>query len=163
MNIKKRLVYEHSCKVLSVNSVFQFDGRHLPEEEIVFRDNRKVPAGPNADWGAAFRNENVITAVPLRTWVVLYTRRDSQRANDFISLMLKLCPGMGIECQAPTRFELKDDRVETYIRALREHINPRVKCSNLCILHVSLLYMGFLEQESCRGISHFLCQHIFQV
>lgn len=33
---------------------------------------------------------------------------------------------MGIECNAPIRFELRDDRVETYIRALREHINPNV-------------------------------------
>ena len=99
----------------------------MPQEEIVFSNNRKVASGPNADWSNAFRNENVITAVPLKNWVVLYTRRDQSRANDFVSIMLKVCPSIGIECQAPVRFELNDDRVETYIRALREHINPKVQ------------------------------------
>ena len=96
----------------------------------MFNNNRKVASGPNADWSNAFRNENVITAVPLKNWVVLYTRRDQSRANDFVSIMLKVCPSIGIECQAPVRFELNDDRVETYIRALREHINPKVLISN---------------------------------
>lgn len=106
----------------------------MPQEDIIFRDGRKVPSGPNADWGSAFRNENVITAIPLRNWVVLYTKRDQGRAHDFIDLMLKICPTLGIECSAPIRFELNDDRVETYIRGLRENINPKVlvKLNFLC-------------------------------
>lgn len=102
----------------------------MQEEEIVFGSG-KIPAGPNADWGRATGQEQVITAVPLKTWVVLYTRRDQGKAQDYIRWMEKLCPQMGIDCRPPTRFELKDDRVETYIRALREHINPSV--SSTCV------------------------------
>lgn len=107
-------------------NTLQFDGRLLPEEEVIFSTG-KVSAGPNADWGQATGRQQVITAVPLRTWVVLYTRRDQSKANDFITWMLKLCPQMGIDCSPPIRFELRDDRVETYIRALREQINPKIQ------------------------------------
>lgn len=104
----------------------QFPGRVLPQEDIVF-GSRTVQAGENADWGGATSRERVITAVPLRNWVVLYTKRDQSKANDYITWMMKLCPQMGIDCSPPTRFELRDDRVETYVRALREHINPKIQ------------------------------------
>lgn len=94
-------------------------------EKIVF-GSRTIQGNPQADWGRDATREKVITAVPLRTWVVLYTNRDRARANDYIGTMLKVCPQMGIDAQPPTRFELRDDRTETFIRALREHINPRV-------------------------------------
>ena len=94
-------------------------------EKIVF-GNKTVPGNPQADWGRDATRERVITAVPLRCWVVLYTKRDQARANDYIGTMLKVCPQMGIDAQPPTRFELRDDRTETFIRALRENINPRV-------------------------------------
>ena len=94
-------------------------------EKIVF-GSRTINGNPQADWGRDATRENVITAVPLRCWVVLYTKRDQTRANDYIGNMLKCCPQMGIDAQPPTRFELRDDRTETFIRALRENINPRV-------------------------------------
>ena len=94
-------------------------------EKIVF-GNKTVNGNPQADWGRDATREHVITAVPLRCWVVLYTKRDQARANDYIGTMLKVCPQMGIDAQPPTRFELRDDRTETFIRALRENINPRV-------------------------------------
>ncbi|XP_052772354.1 piwi-like protein 1 [Mya arenaria] len=108
------------------NDILEFDGRQLPQEDIVFY-NKIVKSGPTADWGRAATSENVITAVALRNWVVIYTRRDQTKANDYISTTLKVAPQMGIECSQPIRFELKDDRVETYIRALREHINPTLQ------------------------------------
>lgn len=108
------------------SSTIQFDGRELPMEKIVF-GNKTIPGNPQADWGRDATREQVITAVPLRNWVVLYTKRDQQRAQDYIGHMLKVCPQMGIDAQAPTRFELRDDRTETFVRALRENINPRIQ------------------------------------
>lgn len=128
---------------------WQFDGRMLPQEDIVFRDNRKVPAGPNADWSNAFRNESMISAVPLQNWVVLYTRRDQGRAQDFISLMLKICPGIGMLCNPPTRFELRDDRLDTYTKAVKDHINPAVS------IHLIYYILGNNTRVICkvRGLS----------
>ena len=105
--------------------IFQFDGRALQPEKIVF-GNKTINGSPQADWGREATRENVISAVALRSWVVFYTKRDQTRANDYIGNMMKVCPQMGIDAQAPTRFELRDDRTETFIRALRENINPRV-------------------------------------
>ncbi|KAH3863467.1 hypothetical protein DPMN_026456, partial [Dreissena polymorpha] len=108
------------------SKILDFEGRQMRQEEIQFRSN-KVMSGHQADWSRAATNEHVITAVPLKTWVVMYTKRDHSKAIDFIDTMLKVAGTMGIDCSQPTRFELKDDRVETYIRALRENINPRLQ------------------------------------
>ncbi len=126
---------------MSLFIVVQFEGRQMRQEEIQFRSN-KVMSGHQADWSRAATNEHVITAVPLKTWVVMYTKRDHSKAIDFIDTMLKVAGTMGIDCSQPTRFELKDDRVETYIRALRENINPRV-----CTL--GYLEVGFFSCHCC--------------
>ena len=120
----------------------QFIGRQLPEEEIMFGSSR-CRAGPQADWSRDATREKVITAVPLRQWVVVYTKRDSSKAHDFVSMMQKVCPQMGIDVTAPTRFELRDDRVETYIRALRENINPNVGIGNMFIVLPNLYISDF--------------------
>ena len=112
--------------------------------------NKTIPGNPQADWGRDATREQVITAVPLRNWVVLYTKRDQQRAQDYIGHMLKVCPQMGIDAQAPTRFELRDDRTETFVRALRENINPRVSiCSSqdifCCFVNIQTQILGHIN------------------
>lgn len=83
-------------------------------------------AGPQADWGRDVTRKTVITAVDLRNWIVLYTKRDSGKVQEYINMMSKVCPQMGIQCSPPTRFELRDDRTETFVRSLRDNINPTV-------------------------------------
>jgi len=142
----------------------QFDGRKMQEEDIMFGNGAKVKSGPNADWGRAATTSNVITAVPLRNWVVMYTRRDQTKANDFIGTIMKCAPQMGIECRNPDRFELKDDRVETYIRAIREHMNPAVWPRLAKILLTELF--GDLIDLTCFEINiyeHDCLLYIFQL
>ncbi|KAJ8319428.1 hypothetical protein KUTeg_004519 [Tegillarca granosa] len=103
------------------------EGRQVPEEKVYFSNNVCVPAGPNADWNREVTRQTVLTAVDLQSWVVLYTKRDQGKANDYIQMMLKCCPQMGIRCNAPVRLELQNDRTETIIRSLRDHINPQVQ------------------------------------
>ncbi|XP_060067150.1 piwi-like protein 1 [Ylistrum balloti] len=109
-----------------MNDTLSMDGRLLPQENIIYR-NYKSLAGPNADWGRDVTKQHVITAVPLKNWVVLYTKRDGTKASNYIKQMLQCCPQMGIECHPPVRFELHDDRTETVIRTLRENINPSIQ------------------------------------
>ncbi|KAK3090400.1 hypothetical protein FSP39_011581 [Pinctada imbricata] len=103
------------------------DGRVVPTEKISFRDGQSVLAGDSADWGGAATRNKVITAVDFRRWVVLYTKRDQPRAQNFIQTMMKCCPQMGIMCDNPSRCELHDDRTETFVKALREQVNPSVQ------------------------------------
>ncbi|XP_071132212.1 piwi-like protein 1 [Mytilus edulis] len=108
------------------NDTIDIEGRQVQEEKIIFRDGH-VMAGPQADWGRDATRKTVITAVDLKNWIVLYTKRDSAAVQEYISMMLKCCPQMGIQCNNPTRYELRDDRTETYIKSLRDNINPTVQ------------------------------------
>ncbi|XP_069123522.1 piwi-like protein 1 isoform X1 [Argopecten irradians] len=109
-----------------MEDTLSMDGRQLPIEKVIY-GNYTGSAGPNADWGRDATRQHVITAVPLKNWVVLYTKRDGTKASNYIKQMLQCCPQMGIECQPPVRFELHDDRTETVIRTLRENINPSIQ------------------------------------
>ena len=41
--------------------------------------------------------EHVITAVPIHNWLLVFTKRDSGKAMDFMTTLKKVCPPMGIE------------------------------------------------------------------
>lgn len=87
-------------------------------------------AGPSADWGRDATRNNVLTAVPLKNWTVIYTKRDVSKSQDFIKMMIQCCPQMGIQIGEPQRIEIKDDRTESFIKTLRENINPTVSLSH---------------------------------
>lgn len=114
--------------------ILQLDGRNLPPEKVIFRDS-SVPAGPEADWGRKATSTPVISAVALKNWTVAYTRRDQSKAQEYIQMMSRVCPVMGIEIHPPQCLELRDDRTDTLIRSLRDHITQKVTYTILlCLL-----------------------------
>ena len=75
----------------------------------------------------------MITPVQLQTFVVLFTRRDSQAAGEFVRTLERVGGPMGIRLGQPQMCELPDDRTDTYLRALKQNINPKVQMV-ICIL-----------------------------
>ena len=67
----------------------------MPLEKIIL-GSTSFQSSPQADWGQQAVKEQVITAVPLQNWVVLFVNRDRSKANDFITMMKKVTPSMGI-------------------------------------------------------------------
>ncbi|KAM7451808.1 Piwi-like protein 2 [Porites harrisoni] len=107
-------------------TMLRTEGRQLPLEKIIL-GSTSFQSSPQADWGQQAVKEQVITAVPLQNWVVLYVNRDRSKANDFITMMKKVTPSMGIHVQDPRSIELANDRTETYLRSIREHLTPHVQ------------------------------------
>ena len=75
---------------------FQTEGRQLPLEKIVL-GNTSFQSSPQADWGQQAVKEQVITPVPLENWLVLFVNRDKSKAIEFINMMKKVTPAMGIQ------------------------------------------------------------------
>lgn len=90
------------CKICTCRShsffscLFQTEGRQLPLEKIIL-GSMSFQSSPQADWGQQAVREQVITPVPLRNWLVLYVNRDKSKALDFVTMMTKVTPAMGIE------------------------------------------------------------------
>ena len=90
------------------------DGRRLPIEKILFKD-KSVLAGSDADWGKHIVKKNVISAVPLNNWVLVFCKCDSPRAMDFISTLKKVTPMMGIKVRNTVVREGREGYVKGYI------------------------------------------------
>lgn len=108
-------------------STVELTARVVKNEDIIFGGNRKVPGSQQAEWSGALSRNLVISAIDLMSWVLLRTARDLRYGNDFIDTMQKVGPQMGIQIAQPSVVELRDDRTESYVRALRESIRPNVQ------------------------------------
>ncbi|XP_064633620.1 piwi-like protein 1 [Lineus longissimus] len=103
------------------------DGRQLPPEDIFWRGGQ-TQGTVQADWGRDLNRQKVISAVDIVNWMVLSTQRDSPKANDFIKMMKQIGPSIGINIRDPHQIHLKDDRVDTYLRSIKENLNNTVQC-----------------------------------
>jgi aubergine-like protein len=101
-------------------------GRRLPMEKVLFR-NKTILAGDDADWSRDAVKEQQIVAVPLRQWVVVVTKRDRSKAVEFVNMMKRVAPPMGIEVQDARIVEVVNDRTDTYLQAIRPQITPQLQ------------------------------------
>lgn len=104
------------------------EARQFDEQTIIFGKNRQILAGAQADFDRAATSNQVLEAIDLQTWLVVYTDRDRNAAKNFIELMLKIAGPMGISVSQPLIAVLNNDRTETYVQALRKQlINSKIQ------------------------------------
>ncbi|XP_067134684.1 piwi-like protein Ago3 isoform X2 [Centruroides vittatus] len=108
------------------DAAVNLNGTSLPFEVIYFKDNR-IETTEECDWGRNVTRSGVIVAVDLETWLIVFWKRDSNRAHDFIQMMRKISNGIGIRINDPRKIEINDDRTETYLKAVRDNVNPQVQ------------------------------------
>jgi len=102
-------------------------GRQLQPETLFFGGNRKESAGLKADWGRAATNNPVLTSVPLSKWAIFFLNKHAGEAKEFCKVMQQQGPKMGIKIANPKVVSLPNDRTETYLKAIREVIDPTVQ------------------------------------
>lgn len=100
------------------------NGIKLPEETMIFADNKRVPATRDADWTNAFRNSKLYDRKNLDNWVLIATDRDAAPANDFMKTLRTVAAGLGINVQKPNICTLTNPRDESFTHAIQEHVKP---------------------------------------
>ncbi|XP_028415241.1 piwi-like protein 1 [Dendronephthya gigantea] len=117
------------------SQLLNMDGRVLPPEAIKHKEGGKTynykPA--EAEWSREMRGMPLRSTVPLDTWMVLFTTRDSGIAHDFLQTLQRVCGPMGINVSKPMMCELRDDKTETYLRTMQEKMTDSVRMVT-CIL-----------------------------
>jgi len=48
------------------------------------------------------RGKRLITSVSLRNWLVIFFRRNTQQAQDFVQTLSRVGPPMGMQIESPT-------------------------------------------------------------
>jgi len=102
-------------------------GRVLSPEMIFFGGNRRESAGMKGDWGRAATNNPMLTPVPLKKWAIFFLNRNQDAAKEFCKMLAVQGPKMGMPIVQPKAIALPNDRTETYLKEIRQIIDPSVQ------------------------------------
>ncbi|KOC60009.1 Piwi-like protein 1 [Habropoda laboriosa] len=108
--------------------VLQFKGRVLEPENIFFGNGAKFICPPNkpVQWSSAVCRSTLLRTPSSNHFCVLYCNRDTRCAQEFIGMLKKVSKVIGMTIGEPQAIPLKDDRIETYVHALRNNIQQTV-------------------------------------
>jgi len=102
-------------------------GRVLSPEMIFFGNNRRESAGAKGDWGRATTNNPMLTPIALKKWAIFFLNRNQDAAKEFCKMLAQQGPKMGMNIVQPKVISLPNDRTETYLKEIRQVIDPSVQ------------------------------------
>ncbi|XP_068030550.1 piwi-like protein 2 isoform X1 [Anomalospiza imberbis] len=124
---------EHWGLVLDTD-IYRTQGRILPVERINLRHRSFLPA-EELGWHREVTKEVPIAVISINSWLLIYPKRLQHLAKDLLAAMRSNCGAMGMQVGQPTVQELRDDRIETYIRAIQSSLGSQDKVQLLlCII-----------------------------
>ena len=115
------------------SNILSFDARVAPPEKI-FQKNSSYSYRPgDAEWSREMKGNELINTVPLTKYLLLFSRRDSAKAQDFFNNLAKVGPPMGMPIADPIVCELADDRTDTFLRAIKDNLDKKIQMV-ICLL-----------------------------
>jgi len=104
----------------------QLSARILSPEIIIGGGSSKYTYSPdNADWNGAFRKWKQWSMVNCLKWSVVFAPRDAEATQNFVNLLIKAGPSLGMIISKPQTFELVDNKPVSYINALDKVIDMK--------------------------------------
>ncbi|OCT93257.1 piwi-like protein 4 [Xenopus laevis] len=100
-------------------------GRIIPPEKIFMRDNVCTPGSP-ADWSRDTRNEKMICVQPLQNWLMLFSYRNADMAENLLQCLMKVGSGMGFHIEEPRTVQVEDNPV-SFLRSLQKNVKPELQ------------------------------------
>ncbi|XP_061673769.1 piwi-like protein 2 isoform X2 [Syngnathoides biaculeatus] len=103
------------------SEILLIKGRSLPLETICLQTS-SFTIGADGSWSREVVRLASISSVPLKTWAIFYPRRCAEQAEEFISTFSKVGGPLGLQVARPTCVELRDDRIETYVKSIHSQL-----------------------------------------
>lgn len=126
----------------------QLNGRVLPIEKLS-QGQRSYEYEPfKADWSREMRGISLISAPPLSSWIMFYTRRNGNEAQGLLQSLNKVCGPLGIRIQRPAMVEY-DDHQESLLKALQHNIRPDVS--------MVVVILSSNRQDKYDTVKKYLC------
>ncbi len=79
------------------------------------------------------KNSELISAIPLKRWLLVFSSKNSRMADEFTQNMIKVSASVGFHIGEPIYVELNDDRKQAFVDAIEKHMGKDVQCV-VCIL-----------------------------
>ncbi|CAC5386882.1 AUB [Mytilus coruscus] len=120
------------------------DPEIIRQNDVQLRYDQSKP-----DWFKDMRSNALTTAVSLKNWVIIFSKKNRGTVVDFIEALKRVGPPMGIHVTQPVVVELPDDRNMSYITGLRQTVESTTQLA-VCVLPAS--------REDCyNAIKKFCC------
>ncbi|XP_072834982.2 piwi-like protein 2 [Pogona vitticeps] len=100
------------------NDICKAEGRVLPMERINVKKSSFVTTD-DLNWTKEVSREACISSVPLHFWALFYPKRTMEQARELVNMLQKVSGPLGIPINPPAWSELKDDRIDTYVKAIK--------------------------------------------
>ncbi|NXH55077.1 PIWL2 protein, partial [Rhabdornis inornatus] len=114
--------------------IYRTQGHILPVERINLRHRSFLPA-EDLSWHREVTKEVPIAVISINSWLLIYPKRLQHLAKDLVAAMKSSCGAMGMQVGHPTVQELRDDRIETYVRTIQSSLGSQDKVQLLlCII-----------------------------
>ena len=81
--------------------LLQMKGRCFPAENIHQKDSKFIYKISDADWTKESRGKMLLSPVSISKWLLVFSQRDSNIAQDFKQTLQKVCGPMGMMVAEP--------------------------------------------------------------
>ncbi|KAK0153788.1 Piwi-like protein 1 [Merluccius polli] len=106
--------------------LLELNGRVLPAERMIQGSRSYDYNQWTADWSKEMRGLPLISAPPLENWLMFYTRRNANDAQNLLQTLNKVSGPLGIRMQKPNMVEYEDYQ-ESLLRGLQQNVGPQTK------------------------------------
>ncbi|XP_039099724.1 piwi-like protein 2 isoform X2 [Hyaena hyaena] len=114
--------------------VHKIEGRVLPMERINLR-NTSFITSQELNWIKEVTRDLSILTVPMHFWALFYPKRAMDQARELVNMLEKIAGPIGMCMSPPAWVELKDDRIETYVRTIQSMLGVEGKIQMVvCII-----------------------------
>ncbi|MBZ3880328.1 Piwi-like protein 2 [Sciurus carolinensis] len=84
-------------------------------------------------WGLCLQKD--VHKIPMHFWALFYPKRAIDQARELVNMLEKIAGPIGMRMSPPAWVELKDDRIETYIRTIQSMLGVEGKIQMVvCII-----------------------------
>nr|AFQ20832.1 PIWI [Hydra vulgaris] len=102
--------------------LLRMTGRCFPAENMTQKDAKFTYKISDADWTKESRGKMLLSPVSISKWLLVFSQRDSNIAQDFKNTLQKVCGPMGMQVAEPELCRLNQDNAKAFFTALKENI-----------------------------------------
>ncbi|KAK5871678.1 hypothetical protein PBY51_004543 [Eleginops maclovinus] len=103
------------------SNIFMAQGRVLPMETICLQSS-SFTCGSDVSWSREIGRDPSISSIPMNIWGIFYPCRCAEKAEELVSTFNKVAGPIGLRLARPIHVALRDDRTESYVKAIHSQI-----------------------------------------
>ncbi|CAG9764075.1 unnamed protein product [Ceutorhynchus assimilis] len=113
-------------------NLIEFQGRVLPAESLLLRDNQPIQGGEEVDWTRNLRTAPMYNVVNIDKLAIIAPSRVAQAAQEFGQMLSQAGKGMSMIINSKV-FIIPDDRINSYLSEI-EKVHAQVKPSMVMVV-----------------------------